>query len=147
MHNVVETRIDAPPAEVFRHVCDFARYPAWNPFTPEVVGTCGAGELVEVTVKLDGDPFRMKRRIVELVPGERFAWEGAAWYSRLVPGLRAITCVDDGAGGTRLVDDERLGGLVFLMPAKLKAAVRSQMVAFGAALKAEVERSSAAAGA
>lgn len=140
MHNVVETRIAAPPDEVFRIVCDFAGYPRWNPFTPEVVGRCAPGERVQVLVKLDGQPFRMPRVVVDVGPGRRFSWRGAAWYSWLVPGLRAVTCEDDGQGGTRVIDDERLRGISFVMPAKVGAAIRRQMVAFGEGLKAEAER-------
>lgn len=144
MHTLLETPIAAPPHTVLEAIRDFSRYPEWNPFTPQVTGTCAPGEVVLVTVQLDGKPFAMKRRVLAADQERGFVWEGAEWYSFLMPGARAISCRDDGQGGTVLVDDERIGGLSFLMPARMQQTIRRQQAAFAAGLKAHVESGRAA---
>lgn len=139
MRNVIETPIAAPPEVVFAAVCDFAHYPAWNPFTPEVKGECRPGALVDVLVQLQGAPFRMQRRVLLADLAQGFRWEGAAWYSALTPGNRTIRCQRQPDGTTLLIDDERIDGLAFLLPPSLKATIVSQMRAFGAGLKAYIE--------
>lgn len=140
VRNRVETRIDAPRAAVWRVLSDFTRYPEWNPFTPQVVGRCAAGEDVRVLVKLQGAPFWMPRRVTCAEPDRRFAWVGRAWYSPLAPGERSITLEDHPDGGTLVVDDEVVGGLGVLMAPSLRETLRSQMVAFGEGLEVAVER-------
>lgn len=139
MRNRVETRIKAPRDAVWRILADFPRYPEWNPFTPEVIGTCAAGEAVRVKVRLDGEPFWMKRAVTKAEPDRRFEWEGREWYSFLAPGQRTLTLEDDGAGGTLLVDDEYIGGVIALAPRKLGETIGQRMREFGAALKAAAE--------
>jgi len=144
VRNRVETRINAPRDTVWKVIADFPRYPEWNPFTPEVIGRCAAGEEVRAKVKLDGDPFWMKRRVTEAEPDRRFVWEGREWYSALTPGLRSLTLEDDGAGGTLLVDDEYVGGLMVLAPRRLEETIGRRMRQFGAGLKAAAEARAAA---
>lgn len=139
MRNLVETPIAARPEEVFAVLSDFSTYPAWNPFTPEVKGQCAPGQLVDVFVQLDGAPFWMKRRVLSASLAEGFCWEGAAWYSFMAPGNRRIRCQPQPDGTTLLVDDERIDGIAFAFPGKLKTTIARQMGAFGAGLKAYVE--------
>jgi len=139
VRNLVETRIAAPRDVVWRYIADFSRYPEWNPFTPQVKGVCAAGERVQVFVQLEGKPFWMPRDVTKAEPGKHFEWEGRAWYSYLTPGQRALKMEDDGNGGTLLIDDEFVGGMAFLMPAKMKALLHQRMQEFGAGLKKIVE--------
>lgn len=139
MHNVVETRIEAPRATVWRLLADFSTYPAWNPFTPQVIGECAPGAEVRVLVRLDGEPFWMPRQVVVAEAPARFAWVGRAWYSFLAPGQRTISLHDDGPEATRVVDDEVVGGLSVLMPARMKDTLRQRMREFGDGLKTAAE--------
>lgn len=139
MHNIVETRIEAPRATVWKVLSDFSTYPEWNALTPRVVGECRAGADVRALVHLDGDPFWMPRRIVVADVDARFTWVGRAWYSPLAPGRRTISLADDDADATRVVDDELIGGLGFLMPARTTAALLQRLRDFGAGLKRYAE--------
>lgn len=143
VHNRVETHIDAPRAAVWRVLADFEGYPAWNPFTPQVLGRCAAGEDVRVLVKLQGEPFWMPRRVTCAEPDRRFAWVGRAWYSWLAPGERSVTLEDHPDGGTVVIDDEVVGGVGVLMGPGLRETLRAQLVAFGEGLKGAVERGDA----
>lgn len=139
MHNIVETHIRAPRSVVWRLLSDFSTYPSWNPFTPQVIGDCARGARVRVLVQLEGEPFWMPREVVAAEAQERFAWVGRAWYSPLAPGQRTVSLHDDGDGGTRVVDDEVVGGLAFMMSARVKETLRRRMREFGDGLKAAAE--------
>lgn len=143
MRNRVETHIEAPPERVWAFISDFSTYPHWNPLTPRVEGRCEAGARVRAWVQLRGDPFLMPRRILDVRPAARFAWTSATWYAWMVPGERVLTltAVD---GGTLLVDEERIGGLGFLIRGTLRAAVLAKLEAFGAGLKRVSEGGGAA---
>jgi uncharacterized protein YndB with AHSA1/START domain len=140
MHNRIETRISAPRETVWRIIADFDRYQEWNPFTPQVIGKCAAGEDVRVLVRLEGEPFWMPRRVTKAVPDKHFEWIGTAWYSFMAPGQRALFLENDGMGGTLLIDDEYIGGLSAIMSKSLKATIRQRMVEFGQGLKTAAER-------
>lgn len=138
MRNRVETRIRAPRETVWRVISDFTRYPEWNPFTPQVIGQCAAGQDVKVLVRLGGEPFWMLRRVTKAEPNRHFEWIGRAWYSFLAPGQRALMLEDDG-DGTLLIDDEYIGGLSVLMSAQLRATLRQRMQEFGEGLRKAAE--------
>lgn len=140
MRNRIETQINAPREVVWQLISDFSTYPQWNPFTPQVIGKCAAGEYVKVFVQLKGKPFWMPRQVTKAEPNRHFEWEGRAWYSFLAPGQRQLILEDLPTGGTLLIDDEYVGGISIMMPAELRGVLRSQMVAFGEGLKAAAER-------
>jgi hypothetical protein len=140
LRNRIETRIQAPREAVWQLISDFTTYPDWNPFTPQVLGQCAAGEYVKVFVQLKGKPFWMPREVTKAEPNRHFEWEGRAWYSFLAPGQRKLMLEDLPDGGTLLIDDEYVGGISVVMPAEMREVLRSQMVAFGAGLKAAAER-------
>ncbi len=50
-----EIEIDAPPEPVFDILTDLARYPEWNPFTPQIDSTLEPGAAVRMRVRLRGD--------------------------------------------------------------------------------------------
>lgn len=139
MRNRVETHIAASPAVVWKFVGDFATYPAWNPFTPKVEGKCAAGELVQVTVRLGGEPFTMPRRVLTADADKCFCWTGAAWYSVFTPGQRSVTLQAQPDGSTLVIDDEYVGGISWMMSKKLCDTIRERMEGFGAGLKAIAE--------
>ena len=71
-----ERVLDASPEEVWAVLTDFAAYPDWNPFTPEVaMGRFEVGAKVSMLVRLAGRSQRQKAKLTEFVPGQRFAWE------------------------------------------------------------------------
>ena len=72
-------------------------------------------------------------------PNARIVWAGRAWYSFLAPGLRTIGLEDDGRAGTRVVDDEVVGGLGVLMAPGTRRVLATRMQEFGAKLKLAAE--------
>lgn len=139
MYNRIETKIAASPERVWSFIADFSTYPDWNPLTPRVEGSCETGALVQVWVKLRGDPFLMPRRMLDVGPNERFEWTGAAWYSWMFPGERVLTLTRTEDGGTLLVDEERADGLGFLIRGSQRAMLISQLEACGRNLKQVAE--------
>jgi hypothetical protein len=138
-----ETFIEAPPAQVWRVLTDFASYADWNPFFREAAGELREGAAVRVRVDLPGQGHRVfLPRIVEVTPERELTWIGRLVLPGLFDGEHSFF-VEPVEGGRRtlLVQHENFSGLLLpLFTPEMEAATRRGFEAMNAALKCEAER-------
>lgn len=65
-----EIEIDASPEVVFDILTDLARYPEWNPFTPQIDSTLEIGTPVRMQVRL-GTGTRLRRQVEYVTANQR----------------------------------------------------------------------------
>jgi hypothetical protein len=113
---VATTEIDAPAERVWAVLAATAEYPEWNPFVRALRGPLTVGERIEVELKLPGRAVqKMTPTIVAVEPGRSFEWLGRIGLPRVFDGRHRFTVEPVDAGRSRLVQSERLSGL--LIPA------------------------------
>lgn len=106
--------IPAPPAIVWRHLVDTARYPEWNPLIRSFRGELREGTDISFQIALGTLQLPIKARVVR-AGGNELRWEGPAgsrWLSRIAHGshyFRLTKC----EGGTQLEHGEYFGGPAF----------------------------------
>jgi hypothetical protein len=142
MEIVTEIGIDAPPARVWQVLCDFAAYPAWNPFIRALRGELRAGGRLEASIQLPGRAaMRFTPRVLAALPGRELRWLGHLLVPRLFDGEHCFVLHADDGGGTRFVHSERFGGVLvpLVFGASMREATRAGFEAMNRALKARAE--------
>lgn len=130
--------IPAPPAIVWRHLVDTARYAEWNPLISSFRGDLREGTDIAFQLTLGKLSAPIKARVVR-AGGNELRWEGPPgnpWLARLAHGshyFRLTKC----EGGTQLEHGEYFGGPAFELawPA-LNKRLHEGYRAFNRALKA-----------
>jgi hypothetical protein len=135
-----ETEIEAPPAEVWAVLIDFAGYPSWNPFIVEAEGTLATGETLTLRMVSGGKAQTFTPEVLAVQENVELRWLGALRWSWLFSAEHrfALSPVGD---GTRLVQSEVFrGALVPLLRMTIDQAERDFRT-LNAALKERVESS------
>lgn len=110
------TEVDAPAERVWAVLTETTAYPDWNPFVRALRGPLTVGGRIEVELALPGRAVQtMAPTVVEVEPGRSFAWLGRIGLPRVFDGRHRFAVTDLGDGRSRLVQSERLSGL--LIPA------------------------------
>jgi len=135
------TEIEAPAELVWQVLTDFAAYPEWNPFVREASGTFEVGEVFQLEVRLGEETWKVKQKIISLIPGYQYAWTSRSWYVLLATwGLRTFNIESLGPNRCRFVDAENTyGPLAFVVKARYGEALNEGLSAAGEALKARAE--------
>ena len=134
-----EIDIEAPPAEVWRHLVDLAAYPEWNPFIRAASGKPEVGQQLSLRMQPPGGRgFTLRPRVTEVVPAATFEWLGHL----VVPGLfdgRHRFDLTPTPSGTHLVQSESFGGLLVRpLRRSLDGSTRAGFEAMNAALRRRV---------
>ena len=135
--------IAATPAVVWRILCDFPRYPAWNPFIVSVDGRAEPGQRLRARMQLapEGRMWRFAPRITHLQPERELCWRGRLVLPGLFDGHHCFHLEPAPGGGTRLLQREEFSGLlVRWLPASLYEATRRAFEQMNEALKQRAER-------
>jgi hypothetical protein len=136
-----EIEIAAPPADVWRVLLDFRRYPEWNPFIVDFKGEAKPGASVALTISLpDSNSERQfQARLLKCEPESELRWLGHLWMKGLFDGEHFLRLEARGTGQTRVVHGEDFSGIFlrFLLP-KVTEAARG-FVYMNQALKRRVE--------
>lgn len=140
--------IDAPAAEVWEVLADFASYPRWNRMIPKVSGHAEVGARLTLWLALGPVKAPVSAEVIAADPGRSLRWIGPAprWARRVASGehyheLTALTPTS-----TRIEHGETFRGL--LVPARaaaVEARLRPVYEAFNRALAREVAARAAAA--
>ncbi|MGT2425416.1 SRPBCC family protein [Amnibacterium kyonggiense] len=128
------TRIDAPPADVWRVLVDFAAYDRWNP-TTRISGEPRVGSRLTVGA---GPGLRFRARVLVADPGRELRWLGRLGLGGLADGEHWFRLDREADGTTALVHGERYSGLLVAF-AGGRAEDASAYEAFNRALKDRVE--------
>lgn len=107
-----EIEIDASPETIFDILTDLAKYPEWNPFTPQIESTLALGAPVDMRVRLRGAD-RLSRQVEYVTANERpvkLCWGGNIPWRFLIRADRCQTLVPLEANRTRYVCTDEISG-------------------------------------
>jgi len=134
--------INAPADRVWGELTDFASFPEWNPLVLEA-----SGELVEgahLAIALEAGrarPFRVRPKLLRVVPGEELRWLGRLGLPGVFDGEHVFRVeAHPGGEGVTLVHEEHFRGLLvpFLWK-ELNTATRARFEEMNRALRDRVE--------
>ena len=133
-------KIDAPAADVWSVLMDFASYPHWNPMIVDISGTPRVGSRLEVRIAMkNGRRMTFRPTVVEYEEGRRFAWLGRLGVRGLFDGRHSFA-VEDGGSTATLLHGEEFRGLLPPFLGKVLADTHDSIVAMNEALALEVQR-------
>jgi hypothetical protein len=146
LHSQIE--IDATPEEVWRVLVDVERYHEWNPFIVDVHGVVQHGARLRMVMHPPGGrAVTLKPAVTEVQPKQVFEWWGHLVVRGLFDGRHRFE-LEPTARGTRVAQTETFTGiLVPLLRRSLDTHTAAGFELMNHALKAQVERVRATAGA
>ena len=107
-----EVEIEAPPAEVWRHLVDLDAYPHWNPFIPSASGTPEVGRRLSLRLQPPGGrAVPIRPTVTAVTTASVFEWLGHLVFPGLFDGRHRFELFPTPAG-TRLVQSESFSGLL-----------------------------------
>lgn len=131
-----EVEIEAPAERVWALLTDFAAYPRWNPFMPEVHGAALPGATLRARFEAPRAPrLRVRLRVTKVEPPRELRWIGT---HLLVRGERVITITRVGDGRVRFAQRTDFSGPLAPLLRFLDRYERA-MAAMNEALKARAE--------
>ena len=139
---VTRIDIDAPPAEVWQVLVDFASYPDWNPLIRFIDGPTEEGAQLNMTLAPAGLKAKHVRpSVTRIERGRELRFKRRA----LLPGLfdreQALIVEARGEQGTRFVHRERFTGMfVPLFWGDVREGTRLAFELMNRALKIRAER-------
>jgi len=141
-----ETSIQASPQRVWEVLTNFAAYPEWNPYIPQINGSVEAGSRLDVQLQPpEARGMRMRPTVLAATPSQELRWLGHLGIPGLFDGEHRFRIDSLGPDRVRFVQEERFTGL--LAPIVLRFIERGTRQGFEAmnqALKARAERPSSA---
>ena len=141
-----EIDIEAPPAEVWRHLLDLAAYPEWNPFIPAASGVPEAGGRLSLRLRPPGGrAMPIRPTVTEATAPSVFEWLGHVGVRGLFDGRHRFELIPIPTG-TRLLQSESFSG-VLVRPLRrwLDGSTRAGFEAMNEALRQRVTESYTAA--
>ncbi len=106
------TTVQAAASRVWADLTDTARYPDWNPFVRRLDGALEVGGRLEAVLQPADKPQTLRPRVVEVDGGRSFTWLGHVMVPGVLDGRHSFTVVPDGHDSARLVQHERLSGIL-----------------------------------
>ncbi|MGB2693795.1 MAG: SRPBCC domain-containing protein [Dehalococcoidia bacterium] len=110
-----EIEIDAPPERVWRVLTDFASFPEWNPFMPNLHGEAKVGSKLEVEMRPPGGrAMTFRPTVLAATPNRELRWLGRVGLPGVFDGEHrfAIEALD--GNRSRFVQSERFTGALVL---------------------------------
>jgi hypothetical protein len=111
-----EVEIAAPAEHVYGVLCDFPRYPEWNPFITAISGKLVVGEPLQVDLSLpEGNSYVLKPRLTALrADGDVYElrWRGTFWLPALLEAEHIFTVTELAAGRCRFAQGENFSGFL-----------------------------------
>ena len=132
--------IQAPAEVVWEFIADLDRWHEWNPTYPQASGVIRIGELITVTLALEGQPPQeLTPRILDWVPNEQLHWQ-LKMMGGLIRTLRYVEIEALGEASSVVNNGEIFGGLMGpSLGKRMGRTVRRGFQAMNAALKARAE--------
>ncbi|MCO6452662.1 MAG: SRPBCC domain-containing protein [Caldilineales bacterium] len=136
-----EITIDAPVADVWRVLTDFAAYPDWNPFVRSIEGKLAIGAPLKVLLGASGSrTMTFKPTVTKLKPLEEFRWLGSLFFPGIFDGEHIFELQAKTPETTLFTQREEFNGfLVSLILGRTGADTRRGFEEMNAALKARAE--------
>lgn len=112
-HLHTETEIDAPPERVWNILTDFAAYPDWNPFIPQITGPITVGESLDVKLQPPGGrAMTMKPNIRAVSPQRELRWLGRLIAPGIFDGEHSFRIEPLAPNRVRFVQEEHFTGVL-----------------------------------
>ena len=144
MRHDIRTRIDieAPPADVWRHLVDLDAYADWNPFIPVASGVPEVGQKLSLRLEPPGGRgITIRPTVTAAKPASVLEWFGHLGVPGLFDGRHRFDLVVIPAG-TLLVHSESFGGLLVRpLHRSLDGSTRAGFEAMNEALRRRVRES------
>jgi hypothetical protein len=141
-----EIEIEAPPAEVWRVLADFPRYPEWNPLYVSAIGKLEPGARLSL-VESEPESHRERStsvRVTRCDPERELRWLGHSVMKGLLDGEHFLVLEATPDGHTRVVHGENATGILLRFAlARITLKTRG-LVYMNQALKRRVESLSGA---
>jgi hypothetical protein len=135
-----EIEILAPPASVWETLSDFARYPEWNPFIPQIEGKLAVGARLKVVVAPPGgSEMKFSPTVLVAEPGRELRWKGKLFVPGLFDGEHFMQLIEVAPGRTRFAHGEDFSGLLVKLLGKALTQTARGFVFMNQALKKRVE--------
>lgn len=137
----METRIQAPPEQVWSVLADFRGYAGWNPFIWNAVGEPRRGSLLLIQMQPPGgNPVRFHPRVTVAERPREIRWVGRLGSERVFAGEYGFRIEPARRNESRLIQTVRFSGAAASwVPARLYERQREGLQAMGHALQARVE--------
>jgi len=139
----IETEIDinAPTAQVWALLTDFARMPSWNPFIKSISGNLAQGAQLSVHITPPGSSgMRFKPTILSVRPERELRWLGHLLVPGIFDGEHYFLLEPIGDTRTRLTQGEKFSGLLVGLFGSALAATSAGFKAMNTALKQQAEK-------
>ncbi len=111
-----EVEIQAPAEHVYAVLCDFARYPEWNPFITSIAGQLAVGQQLDVELSLpEGSSYQLKPRLIGLrsdAEACELRWRGAFLLPALLEAEHFFSVTPLGPRRCRFVQGENFSGFL-----------------------------------
>ncbi len=132
--------VAAPAETVWRVLTDFAAYPEWNPFIPEIAGDLREGARLRVRIAPSGrSPMTFRPRVLEAAPPRVFRWLGHLFVPGLFDGEHRFR-IEPLAERCRFTQEEEFRGLLApLLLRAIGAATERGFAAMNEALRSRAE--------
>lgn len=113
MSIITEIIIDAPKAQVWNVLMDFAAFPKWNPFIKTISGEQQEGAQLKVEIQApDQQPMTFTPQILQCEQEKEFRWLGKLWMKGLFDGEHYFRLEAISAQQTRFIHGENFSGLL-----------------------------------
>ena len=108
-----EIEIEAPAADVWKHLADFTAYSRWNPFINRIEGELAEGSTISFTATLKGGSPATFRPVLTVVkPGQELRWVGKLGFSWIFQGEHIFILEKIAEKRTRFLHMEKFRGLL-----------------------------------
>ncbi|HET9929131.1 MAG TPA: SRPBCC domain-containing protein [Polyangiaceae bacterium] len=137
-----EIEISAPPAQIWKVLLDFRRYPEWNPFIVHLAGEPNVGSKLAMTLSLpDSNREReVTSRLLRCDTEQELRWLGHLWMKGLFDGEHFLRLEPRDDGTTRIVHGEDFHGIFLRFMMKQVTETTRGFVYMNQALKKRVEQ-------
>lgn len=132
-----EVEIEASAERVWSLLCDFEKYPDWNPFIRRIHGNLKVGGILTVHIQAVGmNGMTFFPTILVLEPNRELRWRGRVLFRGLFDGEHVFSITQIAPDRVRFTQQETFKGLlVSLMAKALDTHVRHGFEAMNQALK------------
>ncbi len=134
-----EIIINSSKEKVWKILVDFKKYPEWNPFVREVIGTAKVSEKLKVYVKPEnGRGMRFTATLIKVEMNKELRWVGHMLFPGLLDGEHIFIIKPIGKNKIRFIHSERFSGLLSFLGG-LNKLTREGLRAMNLALKSRAE--------
>lgn len=136
-----EVEIAAAPERVWAVLCDFSRYPEWNPFIKSIDGELAVGAMLHVIeTPPDGSERSYRARLVKLEPESELRWSAKSFVSGIFDSEHFIRLATRERGATRVVNASDFSGWLVQYKGNALTQTARGLVGMNEALKRRVEQ-------